>query len=359
MSEEKPLKEKIESLKKDGDLSLNAYIDETQKCFENDCKRSTVISLWSIFIFYLYNKIKIYGLRNFKKFVKEKKTKFEGNINQIYDLQKIKDKDLIYLCRELGFYDKNIENQLSNFLNTRNSCAHVAQLDITKYQLFSYIEQLCNYIKIIDELDFGIIHKPFFDKIKDMGEIELREIIPSLEFELLSLYVDQAIEEVMLITDLKERHLKKGYYRFLSIVIESRDKDEEKVDLFERIFNKVFTKSIPFEFEITENFSKILNYSAIKKLVLEKDYLDNLISIFVNSHSFITAKNNSRSLLLFKKNFNKDQLNTIANAYLSNNQIYQSTGSQVALKILFEENFPLLDMDLIIALEEKGLKINF
>ena len=75
MSEEKPLKEKIESLKKDGDLSLNAYIDETQKCFENDCKRSTVISLWSIFIFYLYNKIKIYGLRNFKKFVKEKKNK--------------------------------------------------------------------------------------------------------------------------------------------------------------------------------------------------------------------------------------------------------------------------------------------
>ena len=47
----------------------------------------------------------------------------------------------------------------------------------------------------------------------------------------------------MLITDLKERHLKKGYYRFLSIVIESRDKDEEKVDLVKKVIDENFNLS--------------------------------------------------------------------------------------------------------------------
>lgn len=357
MDEKAPIREKIASLKKEGNNSLNDYIDETLKCFDNDCKRSTIIFLWSIFIFYLYGKISSYGLRNFKKFIESKNKTCEGNISQIYDLQKIKDKDILYLCRELGFYDKNIENQLNTFLITRNSCAHIAQLDITKYQLFSYIEQLCNYIDIIDKLSFESLHQPFFERLKNMNEVELIELIPSLGFDLLLSYVDKAIEEVMLISDWRERNNKKGYYTFLSTVIIYRDNDSEKIDLFEKIFGKIFTKSIPFSLDITENLNQILNYSAIKKLVLEKGYLDNIISIYVQSGSFANARENARSILLFKKNFSAEQLNTIANAYLSNNQITDSTGANSALKILFEENINLMDKNLLNAIKEKGLVI--
>lgn len=358
MDDKNKLIEKINSLRKDEDTSLNDYVDETLECFKNDCNRATIILLWSIWVFYLYKKIREYGLNNFKKFIQSKNIKFEGRINQIYDLQKIKDTQILFLCRELGFYDKNIENQLSNLLSIRNSCAHVAQLNVTKYQLFSYIEQLCDYIKVINELNFDKIHRPFLDELKEMKESQLMEIIPDLGSDLLFSYIEQVLEEVTLISDWRERNLKRGYYTFLSCVIKYRNDDAEKIKLFEIIFGKIFSGEIEFAAEITSDLREILNFSAIKKLILKKGHLDNIISIFVNSFSFINARDNSRALLLFKKEFSSDQLNTIANAYLSNRQITESTGANSALKILLKENIDLLDKDLIEALREKGLNLN-
>ncbi len=345
----------IDSLKIIEDISLNDYIEETISTFKRDCRRSTIILLWSIWTFFLYKKIKEFGLKNFVHFCRDKKIKFEGNIIQIYDLNKIKDKDLLFLCRESGFYDANVENQLINLLNLRNSCAHVAQLSITEYQLFSYVEQMCSYIEIIKKLDYTQIHKSFIEELKFMDKQKIEQIISSMEFDVLNSYFDKCLEEVCLITNSEEYQKSKGLYYFLSLIVASREKDDEKVYFFEKLFAKISSEEIPYDLEIIEELPNMLNYVPIKRNVFAKGYLNFIIKIFVKSGSFNLARLNAKSLLIFKGDLNKEQIKTIADAYISNGQITGSSGAKIALKFIFEKNRALLPEDLIKEVMEKGL----
>ncbi len=127
MTEEKQeIKNQLIGLK-DKHNEIDGYIEEVLCCFENDCKKSTIILLWSVFQFFLYKKIEEFGLKEFGKFCRDK-ISFKGIISKAYDINKIKDRDILLVCRELGFYDINIENQLITLLGLRNNCAHVSQI---------------------------------------------------------------------------------------------------------------------------------------------------------------------------------------------------------------------------------------
>jgi len=355
LSETQKIKEKLVSLKEKHN-EIDTYLDEVICCFENDCKKSTIILLWAVFLFFLYKKIEEFGLREFGKFCK-KKINFEGNINKSYDINKIKDNDILFICGELGFYDINIKNQLINLLGLRNNCSHVSQIIITTYQLFGFIEQITNYLELIESLDFKKMPTSFFEELKTMEDEEkMGEIISSMEFEKLSNYAEQCLNELLFISNYEDYSKNKGLYLFLSLLINNRKKDEEKSFFFEMIFQKVFRKEISWRHIFIEKFSEYSSYSIIKKLILKK-YLDNVVNLFIESSSFKIAGQFCKVLLSFKKELNSDQLKAIGDAYFSNNQIAPAYGVNSGLKIIFNENKEKVSKDLLIALKENGLEL--
>ncbi|MDP1729521.1 MAG: hypothetical protein Q8L27_04940 [archaeon] len=353
--EKQKIKEQLLKMK-EKHQDIDTYLDEVICCLDNDCKKSVIILLWSVFLFFLYKKIEEFGLKEFEKFCKDK-FNLQGKINQAYDINKIKDRDLLFACRELGFYDLTVENQLINLLGLRNNCAHVSQLIVTPYQLFGFIEQTINYTDLINKLDFKKMPKSFFDELKKMeDEKKIAEIISSMEIEKLKNYAEQCLHEILFISNSKDYQNSKGLYLFLSLLIENREKDEEKVLFFEMILPKVFKKEFDWRFTFIEKFADYSSYSAIKKIILDK-YLDNVVNLFLESGTFKTAGQLCKVLLNFKRDFNSEQLRAIGNAYLSNNQITHAYGVNPALKIIFNENKEKVSTDLISALKEKGLDI--
>ena len=355
-NEKEKIRKQIESFK-ESHIDIDEYLNEVICCFDNDCKKSTIILLWSVFLFFLYKKVEEFGLRDFEKFCREKPLNLKGKINKAYDLNKLSDKDLLFACRELGFYDQSIENQLINLLGLRNNCAHVSQLIITPYQLFSFIEQAINYINLINKLVFKKMPKGFFDELKTMDDEEkIKDIISSMEFEKLKGYVDQCLSEIIFISNREDYAKNKGLYLFLSSLIEYREKDDEKVYFFEKIMPSIFNKEIDYRFIFIENFDKY-SYSAIKKVILEK-YLDKVVNLFIESGSFKIAGQLCKVLLSFKKDLNPDQLRAIGDAYFSNSQIAPAYGVNYGLKIIFDENKDKVPKELIDALKEKGLELD-
>jgi hypothetical protein len=350
------IREQLEQFKqKHGDI--DEYLNEVLCCFNNDCKKSTIILLWSVFLFFLYKKVEEFGLKEFERFCKEKPLNLKGKVNQAYDVNKLSDKDLLFACRELGFYDQSVENQLINLLGLRNNCAHVSQLIVTQYQVLGFIEQIISYTDLVNKLDFKKMPKEFFEELRTMDDEEkIKQIISSMEIGKLKNYVEQCLNEIIFISNHEDYTKNKGLYLFLSLLIENRERDEEKILFFEMILPRVFKKEFDWRFIFIEKFSEYSSYSAIKKLIFDK-YLDNVVNLFIESSSFKTAGQLCKVLLNFKKDFSSEQLNVIGNAYLSNNQIAPAYGVNPALKIIFNENKDKVPADLISALNEKGLDI--
>jgi hypothetical protein len=352
----KKIREQLENFKQKHQ-DIDEYLNEVLCCFDNDCKKSTIILLWSVFLFFLYKKIEEFGLKEFEKFCREKPLNLKGKINQAYDLNKISDKDLLFACRELGFYDQSIENQLINLLGLRNNCAHVSQLIVTQYQMLGFIEQIVGYTDFINKLDFKKIPKEFFEELKIIeDEDKLGEIIVSMDFEKLKNYAEQCLNELFFISNFEDYKKNKGLYLFLSLLIKKREKDEEKAFFFNMIFPKVFKKEFEWRFIFIENFSEYSAYSSIKKLILEK-YLDSVVNLFIESGSFKIAGQLCKVLLNFKKDLNSEQLKTIGNAYLSNSQIAPAFGVDTGLKVIFNENKEKVSNELLEELKKKGLNL--
>ena len=354
--EKEKIKTQLESLK-ETHKEIDNYIEEVICCFENDCKKSTIILLWSVFLFFLYKKIEEFGLKEFERFCREKPLNIKGKINQPYDINKVQDKDILFACRELGFYDQSVENQLINLLGLRNNCAHVSQIIVMQYQLFSFIEQIINYINLINKLDFKKMPKEFFEELKQLEDEEkIKKIISSMEISKLKNYVEQCLNEIIFISNPEDYQKNKGLYLFLSLLIENREKDEEKVYFFEEIMPRVFGKEISWRFIFIEKLPEYASYSAIKKVILEK-YLDNIVNLFIESGSFKTAGQLCKILLDFKKDLNSSQLKAIADAYFSNDQIKPAYGVDYGLKIIFKDNKDKISKEMIEALVSSGLEI--
>ncbi len=341
------------------DENFDNYVDEGVLCFTNDCRRATIILLWSIFLFFLYKKIEEFGFTEFAKECKDR-INFKKPIRNTYNLNDIKDKELLFVCRMAGFYDTNINSQLDILLTDRNNLAgHVSQAPITSYKLYYFAEQIFSYITVINNLDFKKVPKSFFEKLKvTEDEEEMRTIISTLEFEKLKNYADHCLSEISFISNIDDYEKNKGLYLFLSLLPKVREKDDEKIVFFEMVFLKLINKKIPLPDMFIEKMPLYSGYSAIKKIIVSK-YLDDIVYLFVESSSFRAANAMSTSILHFRNNLTTEQVRLIGEAYISNGQISSAYNTKIKgyLKIIFDENKEKVSKELIDELRKGGLEI--
>jgi hypothetical protein len=309
-----------------GEGRAKEYLNEAIDCFRNGYYRATILLLWNVLMYVLYKKIEEYGIENFVGLAKSKNMRFQGNINNLYDLNKLKDSDVLALCHDVGFFDQNVKNRLLIHLTTRNSFAHLTQAAINPYTVFEFVSDVYEYSKMIAGLRYKL-EPTFMERLKAMDEDGLRRELSSMSFQRLETVVSSLLDKIALITDHDEYKANKNLYYFVAMSIECRDKESERVQLFDLIFRRVVVSAdVPFPYS-SELLDKIADYcrlSYIKQHIIDKSYIDSLITLFNNSWSYDSAARNSGILLGFKDHLTKEQVEIIANAAITNNQISDS-----------------------------------
>lgn len=312
---------KFSELKESGNSELNNYIDEATSCLENNCLKGASIMIWSTLMFFIYRKINQYGLKNFGRLCKSRGIKFQGNFNQFYDLNKIQDIDMLFLAREIGFYDINIENQLKDSLKFRNSCAHISQSIIDEAHLIPFIQNIVHYSNLINSLNYKQISRKFIDEIAQMDIDEVIKINKEMEFKTLNNILDESLRIVSLISSPEDYKKQEGIYYLICNILGNRDDDEEKVYFFKKIMDFANSKKCYYMDDILRTIAGNVHYLAIKIYLLEGNNLDGLINLFYHSSSFAIAGCMIKALSHFEDEFIDSQIISLAKAYIENNQV--------------------------------------
>ncbi len=107
--------------------------------------------------------------------------------------------------------------------------------------------------------------------------------------------------------------------------MQQREKESERIELFDRVFSKfLIAQDVPITSDFLDVLPGHLKLSYIKNQVLTHGYLDYLIRLFINSGSYDTAGRNSEILLGFVNKLNQEQVESIANAVIMNDQLHDS-----------------------------------
>ncbi|MBU2589805.1 MAG: hypothetical protein KKB39_03505 [Nanoarchaeota archaeon] len=336
------------------DSHIKEYLDETIICLKNKCYRSTVILFWNLFMYFLYKKIEEYGLKNFAKFTKEKKISFNGQLNNYYDLNKLKDNEVLILCRDLSFYDRNIFNRLIIYTQLRGSCAHVTQPKITEYGVFDFLDSLIKYIEIINRLSYQDVNKNYLESLKQMNEEEIHQELESMKFEELLPKIKSTLDKISFIKYSQDYEKNKNLFDFIFKSIEIRE-DEEKLKLFKLIFEKYISGEMEDTFMLMQYSSNWIKFAPIKKYIFDQGYIDFLITSFVESNTYRIATINTNIIHSFNNWLTPEQVNTIAKATLSNDQILSAYGVKSKLKMIFLKHKKEISRELIDELKKEEL----
>ena len=352
------LREKIKSFEDFTDDNISDYIQEAIKSFDNNCNRSTIILIWNMFIYFLYKKIEEYNLNDFAKLAISKNIKFEGKINTIWDLNKIKDNSIIELGHEIGLYDRNLKNHLLIHSQIRNSSAHVTESKINEYKVYDFISEMYQVIDSIHMKKFNSISHAELDKIRSMSLEDCKNYSNKLNLKRKKDLLKKIIEEWLLFTNYIDLRENENYFIFLEIIIQN-SKIEDKRELFKLYYTDLFLS----ECEIGEGYvlsllDMFVKTSQIRTIILENDYLDEIISKFIKSSSFENAKIMSKILLHFNNNFTDEQVNVIANAAINNSQIASSFGAHNNLTTIFLKHEKIIKTSLKEDIQ-KNLEIKF
>lgn len=340
------------------------YLDEAIECFLEDHHRASIVLLWNVFMYIVYKKINDYGLHDFVKSAKSKNMKFQGGISNLHDLNKLKDSDVLSLCHDLGFYDQNVKGRLLIHLGTRHSFAHLTQVILSRYTMFEFASDVIEYSKLIISVNLtSPMREPnldttYLERLQQMDEPALLKEIRSLEYSKLKNVITSLFDRIVLITEYPEYEESKNYYEFIILSMQQREKESERIELFDRVFSKfLIAQDVPITSDFLDVLPGHLKLSYIKNHVLTHGYLDYLIRLFINSGSYDTAGRNSEILLGFVNKLNQEQVESIANAVIMNDQLHDSFRADSKIRTILKMHRDYLSKDTIRNLNEVTIKI--
>ena len=338
-------------------LSLNdeaiTYREESINCYSVKSFRASITMVWCLMIYQIYMKIDEFGLSDFVKSVRDKGISVSGNINDYYDLEKIKDTDIISVCRESGFFDDTVKKKLVNLCDSRNSCAHFNRSKINQQSTDAFIADVCDYIEFLQKLDFKF-DPNFFYMAKRMDDEGLKHTASSIGLERLKVSVTKILDKIATITNYEE-YQENGYLiKFINFVMSQRKEDEILI-LYDIAFRRVLVSNLPWGWEVESMLMNLTNRSFIQSYIIENGFLDLLVAKLCDSGSFDRASRNSSAVLNFNQYLTPENVISIANAIVENDQIRESWSAKPNVKNILLVHKKLLTLDIVEKLKEKKI----
>ncbi len=131
--------------------------------------------------------------------------------------------------------------------------------------------------------------------------------------------------------------------RFLEKVVSAATSESERSTLFEMLMKIQRSVQGKFIASYGDALRGLLKDPAIRKQALDKGYVDFYVSGLVDSGSWDTAGEYSEILVLFTTDLTETQVNKIALAALSNEQIYASFRAQPDISKILKANKHLIN----------------
>lgn len=122
-------------------LRQDQLFREALKCVENGLYRATHVMAWAGFMDYLQEKMVSHY------FTKIKSVRPKWTITSVDDLrEQAPEHQLIQVCRQVGFLNKNEEKAFLGLLNRRNECAHPSDYYPSLNETLGFISELLSRI---------------------------------------------------------------------------------------------------------------------------------------------------------------------------------------------------------------------
>ncbi len=127
-------------------MAYREYLEEAIKCYEVGAYRGAVILVWSATISHLYsaveahaNGISLLQSENERRFGPSKTYR---ELKKVNDLMYLQDSNFFLLCEDVGLFNRNARNLLTERLNLRNRCGHPTGYTIGREEAVVFIESL-------------------------------------------------------------------------------------------------------------------------------------------------------------------------------------------------------------------------
>ncbi len=330
-----------------------SYRNESINCYTVKSFRATIIMAWCIMIYQIYKKIEEFGLDDFVGSARQRGLSISGNVNDFYDLEKIKDNDIISVCRESGFFDDTVKKKLLNLCDNRNSCAHFNRSMINQNTTDAFIADVCDHIEFLQKLNFKF-EPNFFNSLEKMSDEGLKSTALGMGFERLKVTFTKIMDKFASVANYQEYQENDHLKQFISIALSVREEEEITI-LYDIVFKRVILSSLPWGWEIRSIALALTNRSFIQSYILNNGYLDFLVAALCDSGTYGIAATNSAAVLNFNEHLTAENVTNIANAIVSNDQIRDSwTGKPNVKKILLLHK-TVLTLDIVEKLNEKNI----
>jgi len=171
------------------------------------------------------------------------------------------------------------------------------------------------------------------ESIKNLTEEKIITLIKTLTSDQLKRLIQEVFDEVSMISGWTQVKDSQNFFDFIKYAIKERQK--ERTQLFEIFFDSFFPTSIIYgRKELLSTLRELVNIVSIRRWIIKKGHTDTLVSELVRSRSFDIAGINTEIILGFLQCLTTEQLNTIIDASISNDQIHGSYRAKTNLKAI-------------------------
>ena len=177
------------------------------------------------------------------------------------------------------------------------------------------------------------------ERIVEIPEEELSEQFARLTEYGTSVLADRIIERLDQIRDWDEYKENSKTYEILDLLFTTAEEDSRRKVLFEKIFD-FFKRDIFGKDHFASRMKDYTSSTAVREMVVNEGYLDEMVDMFAKSNSFEAAKQNSAVLLNFVDDLTPKQVKTIVKASIENDQIHFSYGARKNLPPVFSKHKP-------------------
>jgi len=175
------------------------------------------------------------------------------------------------------------------------------------------------------------------EDIKTKPIEKLGDLIITIPIDHLLLVIQIILKELYYVST-KEQFLKKEkLYEFVAHSLLFRIDENDKIEIFDLLFNNVNIINKTYKGEIILAYFK--DYSEIKCIkfhIIHNNLLDFMIDLFGKSKSFKEADILAQTLLNFINEFDKRQILKLCDYSLENNQIYGANKASKIMEKIFE-----------------------
>lgn len=197
--------------------------------------------------------------------------------------------------------------------------------------------------------------REYIESIKKFGKGKISDLGVTLSFIDLQNITRLIYGELTLIEDWEEVRKNTILFDFLHFSIILRENKDEKIALLKLLIKNINAKRIKGYRKLYERFIDYLEIDYLKDFIIENDYIEVLINIFIDSVNWNDGAITSGILLHFKDILRPDQLLKIMNASLENDQIYGSGKGSRNVYNLIKDKRGFIPSKLLKELREKKI----